>query len=320
MRGIISVMVENNRVRYTFDLKRNITILRGDSATGKTTLIDMIAAYERDPKNGITLKCEKNCRVLSGIRWSEQLKMIKDSIVFIDEGNEFIRDKAFADMVRKSNNYYVIATRDKLAMLPYSVEEIYGITNKTKGYGQIRRLYSSFRGLYHAKTISGGFDLIIVEDSNAGYTFFKETFQAKGIRCLSANGKSNIAETIMKSPLQARILVIADGAAFGSEMEKVLQTASGRNVEMYLPESFEWIILKSGLVKDGDIQDILEKTSDYIESREYLSWERYFTALLQNRTKETYLKYSKRKLNPVYLHKKEQTSIIDVTPLNEISK
>lgn len=42
MRGKHKVIVQNNRLHYEFELKRNITIIRGDSATGKTTLINMI--------------------------------------------------------------------------------------------------------------------------------------------------------------------------------------------------------------------------------------------------------------------------------------
>lgn len=43
MRGQYHVIVQNKRLRYEFDIKRNITIIRGDSATGKTTLYSMIA-------------------------------------------------------------------------------------------------------------------------------------------------------------------------------------------------------------------------------------------------------------------------------------
>ena len=148
MSGTVSVMVENNRVRYSFELKRNITILSGDSAAGKTTLIEMISAYEQNPNSGVTVQCKKDCRVVSGVRWQEQLKLIRGSVVFIDDGNEFIREKAFADQVKKTDNYYVIATRINLSMIPYSVEEIYEIKNKTKGHGKIKRLYSGFRQLY----------------------------------------------------------------------------------------------------------------------------------------------------------------------------
>lgn len=42
MKGKYHIVVQNNRLRYELDVKRNITILRGNSATGKTTLINMI--------------------------------------------------------------------------------------------------------------------------------------------------------------------------------------------------------------------------------------------------------------------------------------
>lgn len=47
MKGKYHIVVQNNRLRYELDVKRNITIIRGDSATGKTTLLNMIqSAYE----------------------------------------------------------------------------------------------------------------------------------------------------------------------------------------------------------------------------------------------------------------------------------
>ena len=39
MRGTHNVIVQNKRIRYDFDIRRNLTIIQGDSATGKTTLI-----------------------------------------------------------------------------------------------------------------------------------------------------------------------------------------------------------------------------------------------------------------------------------------
>ena len=42
MKGKHKIVVKNNRLHYEFEIKRNITIIKGDSATGKTTLINMI--------------------------------------------------------------------------------------------------------------------------------------------------------------------------------------------------------------------------------------------------------------------------------------
>ena len=45
MRGKHRVIVQNKRLHYEFEIKRNITIILGDSATGKTTLIDMLRQH-----------------------------------------------------------------------------------------------------------------------------------------------------------------------------------------------------------------------------------------------------------------------------------
>lgn len=182
---------------------------------------------------------------------------MKDSIVFIDEGNDF------ASAIQETNNYYVIITREGIPSLPYSVNEIYGIRDSGK-YGTLKRTYNEFYHLYPAE---------------------KYRMPVRPERIITE-----------------KILAIADGAAFGPEMEKLMQLIRiYPDVSLYLPESFEWLILKSGLIKASDIVEMLEHPEDYIESREYFSWEQYFTARLTQSTKESYLKYTKRQLNPYYL-------------------
>ena len=48
MKGKYRVSVQNKKIKYDFEIRRNITIIRGDSATGKTTLIDMIREYDEN--------------------------------------------------------------------------------------------------------------------------------------------------------------------------------------------------------------------------------------------------------------------------------
>ena len=109
-----------------------------------------------------------------------------------------------------------------------------------------------------------------------------------------------------------RIVVIADGAAFGSEIDRVLKIANRKKtVAVFLPESFEWLVLNSGVVKQGNLQKILDQPGEFIESRDYFSWERYFTHLLVELTKGGYLQYAKKKLNPAYLDEKTRERIMD---------
>lgn len=128
MRGKHKIIVKNNRLHYEFEIKRNITIIRGDSATGKTTLINMLRQAENlGSSSGIDVVCDVPCRVLEGANWKLILENTSGTIFFTDEENAFLHTQDFASAIKNTDNYYVLITRENLYTLPYSVEEIYGM-------------------------------------------------------------------------------------------------------------------------------------------------------------------------------------------------
>ena len=279
MKGKHRIIVSTKRLKYDFEIRRNLTVIRGDSATGKTTLVDMIREYVNNPSGTpVELTCDKKCYVLEGSLWKEQLSAMQDSIVFIDEGNEFIKTVEFADTIQKTDNYYVIVYR------------IYGAQTLKKDIKP---------------------EVVITEDSNSGYQFFNSVCRQQQLKCETMNGKSNVFH-YLNMHKNERILVIADGAAFGSEIDRVMQLMGGKDqVVLYLPESFEWLILKAKVVKSKWADQVLEKPWEYVESKTYFSWERFFTAVLIEETNGSYLAYAKRKLNPAYLNDSVKDSILE---------
>ena len=208
-------------------------------------------------------------------------------------------------------NYYVIVSREALPALPYSVEEIYGIRTSGK-YGTLKQSYHEFYRIYGTDAVKTEVkpETVITEDRNSGYQFFQSICSEHDLECCSADGKSNIFR-LLKERKEERVLVIADGAAFGPEMDRVLQLLTEReNSALYLPESFEWLILSSDIWTDNEIREILSTPYDYIESKDFFSWERYFTALLIEKTKGSYLAYSKKKLNTRYLNDKIKAAVL----------
>ncbi len=306
MRGSYHVSIQNRYLKYEFDIRRNLTIIQGDSATGKTTLVEMIRESHLDTDSGVTISCECPCRVLEGDLWREQIAYIKDSIVFIDEGSSFVESEEFAALAKGSSNYFVIVTRENLEMLPISVEEVYGIKSSGK-YGTLQPVYHEMYRLYNINTEEDRIvklGQILVEDSNSGYEFFLAVAENNGMICKSAQGKSNIFACLAEAEQEGEILVVADGAAFASQMNRITYLMErNKKIHLYLPESFEWLLLESEIIHDGKLKDILEKPSEYIDSSDYFSWERFFTALLIEKTNGTYLQYRKSKLNYNYLQK-----------------
>lgn len=309
MKGSHRIIVESRKIKYDFVVKRNITILTGDSGSGKTVLIDLIRDYRRyGMDSGVFLSCDRECRTIDNEDWERQIAETSNSIIFIDEGNYFLTSRRFAELVSGSDNYFVLATREKLPMLPYSVTEIYGFRKSGKfheakqTYNEIYHLYGEISG---QNSISPQY--VITEDSHSGYEFFCELAKQKEIICDSSDGKSNIIKSLMNSEnIAGTRLVVVDGAAFGSEMRDVSEyVTTTDHVVLYAPESFEWLLLSSNAIPNVKVENYLSQPERYIDSKEFVSWERYFTNLLVTQTQtDPVWAYSKRKLSNAYLSSK----------------
>ena len=49
MKGKHRIIISTKRIKYDFEIRRNLTVIRGDTSTGKTTLVDMIRDYVNNP-------------------------------------------------------------------------------------------------------------------------------------------------------------------------------------------------------------------------------------------------------------------------------
>ncbi|MBO6129370.1 MAG: translation initiation factor 2 [Pseudobutyrivibrio sp.] len=314
MIGRYDIELYNNKVHYHLNIKRNITVLRGDSASGKSELIRLLSVYNANPESsGITLISEKACNVLTEENWKLFIESYQERIFFIDEGNSFLNTTEFASAVKSADHYFVIISRERLPQLPYSIEEIYGLRegdaagkyrNATQIYNEMYQLYTN-----HFGNIENP-EVVITEDSNSGYDFFSEIYPDK---CIPAGGKSNVQGKIIESK-ENEILAIVDGAAFGPEMQACMElvNTSPKSISLYAPESFEYLILKSGLIKVP--KDIVEETWNYADSKKYCSWEDYYTSELCDRTRNGVGQYSKRQLNGYYITKGSMEKICKCFP------
>lgn len=192
MKGNIKVIVSTKKLRYELNLRRNITVIQGDSATGKTTLVQIVSDYLSGRTGpGTEVICDKKCAVLSGDTESAviRLKALADAVVFVDEQERFLYSKVFAETVLDSNCYFVFIARDGLNMLPYSVNEIYYLKNS--GYYQnTRQVYNSMHQVYPEMGMAERIEpsVVLTEDSNAGYEMYETIYREEKVRCVSAGG------------------------------------------------------------------------------------------------------------------------------------
>ena len=236
----------------------------------------------------------------------------------MDEENHFIRTKEFAETVQNSTNYFVLITRETLPALPYSIQEIYGIRTSGK-YHFPEKIYHEFYPIYEdVCALSYETDnsiKMITEDSDSGNQFFRSFFRNRE-NCIGAGGSTKVYSTMRKQDADGMLSAVADGAAFGPYVSKVLEYAGQRgNTLLYFPESFEWIILKSGVLNNNQLEEILTHPENYIDSTVYMSWEQFFTEQLENVTKDDAVKhYQKSKLPLYYVSDGAKTRIMKVLP------
>lgn len=319
MKGTHHIVAETARLKYEFDIRRNITVIRGDSATGKTTLVELLRAYgNRGAESGVTLHSDVPCSVYggSGDGWEGWIRSQEKAIIFIDEDYSFVQSEKFASCIQKTSNYYVLITRKSLQNLPYSINEIYGIRTVGK-YHFPDQIYHEFYRIYSDEAGAGsvpGQVLLITEDSGAGLQFFQKT--CGKITCISSNGNSNLYQTVLKAQTDGTMIVLADGAAFGAYIEQILAAVRMRNKTLlYLPESFEWMILRSGVVDGNQVKAILDHPEDYIESSLYFSWEQFFTELLKQYSKDdSRMSYDKANIREFYTGENVSGKILSVLP------
>lgn len=318
MKGKYSFTVSSRKLEYHFEIQRNITVIKGNSGTGKTTLLNMLYEYSiRGRQSGFKVQTSADYYVylsdMPQISWEERLGKLKNTIIFIEENNGFVFSKQFAEYVRTSGNYFVIVARRPLKALAYSTNEIYEIKCED-GQSDLTKKYHYFENIYRNDVhIGNGIDIVITEDSNSGKEFFEKVFESKSV--YSADGNSNVEKAIREIKDQNTVAIV-DGAAFGAFIEECVNVANIKKHVVYIwtPESFEYLLLRAGVVKVPDLEEVMERTYDFIDSAEYLSWERYYTSLIEMNTRNTVLQYQKKKLNERYLVPAVLKKVIDIFP------
>lgn len=224
MKGKHSIVVRNRRVQFALELERNITVIRGDSATGKTTMLGMLRDYEElGAQSGVAVQCDKPCRTLTSRDWESQLSRMKDSIVFVDEGNAFVSSRAFAQAICGSSNYYVLITRESLYQLPYSVEAVLELRTTTRREKcTYNKAYPYYGTLEHAASEMDRSDRILTEDSNSGYQIYivAKIFDQQGCiayRCKTLNEARCVPGTLEALRADGVQIVILDSPEIYSE-------------------------------------------------------------------------------------------------------
>ena len=304
MLGGFTVTIKGRKETYSLNVKKKITVIQGDSGSGKTRIISLLNQIKRDNTIGMidskyevdTLPdwhiLQKIMQVGSKLAALKEVLLeydYKDKLLIVDEDYDGLYTHDFARFVNNVDCFFIIIARKPLHNLTYDMNEIYRLS-KTRAVITLQQVYEE------NMSIDSDYDTVIVEDSNSGFDFYSRVFR----NVISAKGKSNVANKMLESKTEHNLIII-DSAAFGNEIEHVLHNAASMNVEFdfFTPISFEWLICASGIVKSEKITRAVNDPYSVITGAS-ISWEQYFTDLLVDETADLNNAYGKSKLNECY--------------------
>lgn len=303
MVGKQYINLYSKRYSFEIELERKITIIRGDSGTGKSTLIN--AAYKAITDGSFRNKSSAEIMViLPGMKFKTMLREILDTtnaIILMDENVPGLMSHEMGDAINESSCYFVIVTRDNLASIPYSINSVYGMETDNKGIHRLRPIYEPTKYVEKFQP-----NYIICEDSKSGFILFK-MIDTHDDKVSSAGSKDNIVNKSLElyNKVHSKILIIADGSAIGPQIDSLryLQSNYTFTIAAWLPESFEFVLLHSIIFEhDEHIQAVISNPIDYVDSK-YMSYEKYFEALLNNLLHNIGESYKKSGLNRCFVDK-----------------
>jgi predicted ATPase len=127
MDGEHSILIDTGKVKFNLTLDWNITVIIGDSATGKTYLCDTVHNYVKFGRSsGINVITDVKLDV--GANTFEdairQLRNSSNTIIFYDSDIKYVMKSEFVEAVRDSSNYVVIMCREVMDDLLYSSKSV----------------------------------------------------------------------------------------------------------------------------------------------------------------------------------------------------
>lgn len=300
MWGINMAYFEVNAGGYNYhiDLERHFTILKGDSGIGKSSMLELVNQY-----GASIVKTSDNLlfSIMTDINiFVVGVEKVQNTIFAFDDIS-ILRYNKLYDVYRRyivpNNNWLFVISRETnmelpggSARLPFSTNSILTLTDD-----YCTEPYKYSRSTMVDNSVP---DLVITEDSKAGFQFYKELF--KGYEVVSSYGKSSILSAIQEYSNKGykNIYVIFDTASFGAYMEQLSAVCSKKSMcnVTYMSdyECFEELLCHTNLVSPYIDWNRLEPNTA-------LSWERYFEKLLRSVTdNKKFLQSHGGNLNPCY--------------------
>lgn len=283
---MIDIILSDMQSKVQYKLKSNsrLTIIRGNSGTGKSFFVKCLDLYKSFTK--ISIKSNKELRHIN-LDTILDLGVLREDIIYVMDEFDGINDQRISKYINNPKYTFIIITRDtKLPHLIYDIDDIYRIRESGK-FNILEKEYNIYQ--INSNKECSKINSIQTEDSGSGLQFYRK-LSAYDVR--TSDGNSNINKNIKDNQFN-----IVDSIAFGPYIKEYLTKTRKLNDILLAPKSFEYLLLTSGIFKN---------TLEEFE----LSEKDYFKKLVEI-SKSKNIEYSKNKLDEWFLEDKQFIKIID---------
>lgn len=221
--GHLSLEIINRDCHYQINIDKRLSLITGDSATGKSNLVAQISR-----KSATQIICNMDVIV-----FVTKMKIIGYSntcfICDLDMIESITDIKTILSVqAEKDNIYFILLGRSFIKSLPLSIDAIYDFKT-VRGITENVQRYS----LEMEYIIRDRVDCFITEDSKSGYEFIKQCES----KTESLNGASNYIKV-----LDRNCLLFLDSLGFGGYIVEFLSRVKRKNIQYILWPSFEYFL------------------------------------------------------------------------------
>lgn len=291
--SIIKLVIDSEIYKCSFSFERRLTVIKGDSGVGKSTMAEIIA---QGPQPDIKLESTYPAVVVTYGTWEAVIRTYQNRIIIFDD-LEIVATQLFASICKnyviQNNLYIVIIAREclgnrQLGMLSYSVNSIFDMVADGINH-YLKPSYIDLNGIF-----KDSYDLCLVEDKTACFDFFNKIL---AINVMSAEGKGKVTNKIIQIDTDKKfrnILLLVDTSAFGCHIEKLFTVAETLDVTVTVAleyESFEEFLLQTNMLNDHIL--VKQELSNLPEfANQFFSWETYFEYLIATVTKQQFYRHT----------------------------
>ena len=297
---MLELTVTSDIYKCSMTIERRITIIKGDSGTGKTTFVDML-------DNTIySAKVESSLPILIATNTTWRLLFYSTNSILIFDDLEVVESGEFAKLMKencvKNNLYFIIISRESLGemrKLSYSMDSVFEMCTDKDG---ITHYLVPYYKTNEEKIQYSDITKCLVEDNGKAKKFFE---YALSVPVVSADGKANVVKKLEDIHNGEMVLLFIDRSAFGCHADELRYMVIMKKIQCQIPigyECFEEMLLRTNMLNKKSL--VITELSDLFQyANQFISWEKFFEDLLARATEGTKYayKHSSGKLSSCYI-------------------